>query len=203
MGMFDTVCINTDSLPVSESDKVRLRGTDFQTKSAECGLDTLYITNEGYLEMEELGFRFDDREGKPDRLRLLDVQGTLDFYTSVKTEQGQLGEWFEFRAVFLAGRLITLDRLIAGQTEHGISGINWRSQLPVNQSGDATPLTDGTYPVVLTANIPQKLKRALEVVALRQDKRFEQVVEVALRNAVASSTNLFTEEEKSQFRDYL
>lgn len=38
---------------------------------------------------------------------------------------------------------------------------------------------------------------------LRQEKPVEQVLETAIRNAVANSTNLLTEEDKSQFYDYL
>ena len=56
MGMFDEVFINSEKLPISDVDKEKLKGHDFQTKDFDCLMEHYFITDDGDLELEQCDF---------------------------------------------------------------------------------------------------------------------------------------------------
>jgi hypothetical protein len=112
MGMFDSLHINPAQLPVSADVRNTLATADYQTKSVLNWLANLYITDDGYLEMDHAGLQADtDTEGssapaylpfQQERVRLTDAHGAILFYTN--TDAG----WYQFNAVFANGRLVSI-----------------------------------------------------------------------------------------------
>lgn len=121
MGMFDHLKINTDKLPVSDEEK-KLIGKDpgWQTKSLDCMLTTIYITDEGELQIRRFETGWDDTkkngfgtmgwltEENP-RIETIPHHGYINFYADIKKT------WYEFFAKFTDGRLVE----ITGGAEKG------------------------------------------------------------------------------------
>ena len=110
MGMFDTITISIDRLPISETDKERLKNENFQTKSLEKLLLRYRITDDGLLECFNAIADFEDEETAPPKsnnwIRIDDIHGYVSFYTSADDPH----EWFEFVAKFTDGRLVDVFR---------------------------------------------------------------------------------------------
>jgi hypothetical protein len=110
MGMFDTIIINTDLLPISEEEKELLSKTNFQTKSLDNALFTYRITNDGFLEYLVSSRNFGIKESfSPETdhwKRINDIHGYVSFYTSSRKNN----EWFEFVAKFTDGKLVEIFR---------------------------------------------------------------------------------------------
>ena len=56
MGMFDSVFINPDKLPVDSATRKLPTGREFQTQSLDKILSYFYITDDGFLETDHIGF---------------------------------------------------------------------------------------------------------------------------------------------------
>ena len=108
MGMFDTILMNTEKLPVSEADKIRLKGETFQTKSLENSLDVYRITDVGILETDwNSNFENSDADSEQN-WEIVPITDSIKFYTSTKDN----GEWFEFVALFEEGKLLIIKRVV-------------------------------------------------------------------------------------------
>jgi hypothetical protein len=118
MGMFDTVIINVDKLPISQEDKKSL-GNDpgFQTKDFDCMLTNIYITDDGELKINRFdqGWDKDAVNGfgtkgaithENERLETIPFHGFMNFYTTNDKQ-----EWFEFAAKFTDGKLVDIIRI--------------------------------------------------------------------------------------------
>lgn len=95
MGMYDNLMINVDKLPLSDVDKKRLADEQFQTKSFDCTLTEIYITDEGELKINRMD----------EQLVTIPYHGWINFYTDCE------GEWFEFNAKFTDGKLVEIERI--------------------------------------------------------------------------------------------
>lgn len=93
MGMFDELEINKKHLP----DHLKENETGWQTKSYECLLDTLKITEEGEL----LVYR-SDLWGNGEKIEETNYTGEIRFYNEVNND------WIEFVAFFERGKMIKL-----------------------------------------------------------------------------------------------
>jgi hypothetical protein len=119
MGMYDSLHIDPARLPIGHQEQEQLKTADFQTKSVVNILADLYITDEGYLEMDHAGLLGDADEPisstpipfdkaptflpfQNERVRLIDAHGSILFYTT--TDAG----WYQFNAVFANGRLVSI-----------------------------------------------------------------------------------------------
>ncbi len=114
MGMYDELYISTDMLPVSDKEK-RLIGDKpgWQTKSLDCEMTRVYITSEGYLEIDRFEYESTPREEKPypdaekgtwkyvfgmlretnnKRERLDNYHGFVTFYTRIGEVYRKTGE---------------------------------------------------------------------------------------------------------------
>lgn len=128
MGMFDTLYINTQRLPLSRADKKRLGDNpDWQTKDLDCTLTEVYITDEGELKVNRWAYETVPKEERPypddegllgsmgslkrvnQRLEVIPYHGFIRFYTSLKEQEGR--EWFEFSAKFTDGKLVGIRRV--------------------------------------------------------------------------------------------
>jgi hypothetical protein len=106
MGMFDTLLIDIDLLPVSDTDKKRLRNETFQTKSLDKSLRTYRINSEKVLEIDnDSGFIKTQSEGSKVWVPL-EITTAVRFYTSAEDNN----EWFEFVALIDEGKLLVIRR---------------------------------------------------------------------------------------------
>lgn len=129
MGMFDTLYINTQRLPLSRADKKRLGDDpDWQTKDLDCILTEVYITDEGELKVNRWEYETVPKEERPypddegllgsmgslkrvnQRLEAIPYHGYIRFYTSLESPEGSQ-EWFEFSAKFTNGKLVGIQRV--------------------------------------------------------------------------------------------
>lgn len=107
MGMFDTLLIDIDLLPVSDTDKKRLRNETFQTKSLDSLLQTYRISSDKTFEIDG-NSGFNKTGSKDDELWLpLKITDAVKFYTSAEDNR----EWFEFVALIDEGKLIVIRRV--------------------------------------------------------------------------------------------
>ena len=84
MGMFDHVCCLAP-LPFDWKD-IPVQPVDFQTKSLTRLLDTYYITEDGYLEIENKN-RIFDLDGSSTVRAKVNFDGIINFYTNLQTEK--------------------------------------------------------------------------------------------------------------------
>ena len=123
MGMFDSVFINIDKLPIPDSQK-KLFGKkhDFQTKDLENCLTEVYITDDNLLMISKWEYETVPPEERPypdptskmhfcgsmrrknERLEHLNYNGILNFYTSVDYDK----KWYEFNAEFVNGVMVDI-----------------------------------------------------------------------------------------------
>lgn len=118
MGMYDTLYINTDMLPVSEEEKKRIGSNPgWQTKDLYCEMTEAYITDDGYLKINEFEYEVVPKEERPhpeadgllgacgalrrinQRLVTLNVNFTVNFYSPIGDDD------YEFSATFEYGKL--------------------------------------------------------------------------------------------------
>lgn len=93
MGMFDTVIVNKDLLPITQSEKLSIKG-DFQTKDFDCMLGNIYIKDDGFLYVYDLN-------------RIYNIPCSMYFYT-----HNMYNEWFEFYTEFdNNGKMININRV--------------------------------------------------------------------------------------------
>ncbi|WP_291723137.1 hypothetical protein [Bernardetia sp.] len=100
MGLFDTIKIDVDKLPILEDKKEQLKAVqvDWQTKDLEPNLSTYEITDDGKLLLIKSGWG----EDNIDIPKEIDFHGILNFY-------GDVGkDWYEFYAKFTDGKLIEI-----------------------------------------------------------------------------------------------
>lgn len=129
MGMFDTVLINTNRLPLTRAEKKLLGDNpEWQTKDWESVLTEIHITDEGEFKVNQWKYEEVPKEERPypeaegvmsmrgclrrvdQRLETILYHGYLQFYTGVKDEQDN-HTWFEFSAKFTDGRLVGIKRV--------------------------------------------------------------------------------------------
>lgn len=118
MGMFDDIHIDINLLPLSEQEmELFTDEIKFQTKSLDNALSDYYITKEGLFEElydleREVGstwnyrgkvFEVNIRTNK--RLIKIEHHGFVQFYHQVGEE------WFEFKAKFTDGKLVSIVRV--------------------------------------------------------------------------------------------
>lgn len=102
MGMFDTLTIDLELLPISEDDKKKYLSDlldGFQTKSLDSLLDRYEITSGGYLFKTNYDGEIYQRQEK------VYFTGEIEFYTDSED-----GTWFEFKAQFIDGKLESIKR---------------------------------------------------------------------------------------------
>jgi len=118
MGMFDTLIINTDKLPVSSEEKKTIgKNPNWQTKDFDCELTEIYITDEGELKINRWNYEIVPKEERPypdekcllglmgslrrvnERLKVIPHHGYVNFYSNIGDD------WYEFFAKFSDGKL--------------------------------------------------------------------------------------------------
>jgi hypothetical protein len=117
MGMFDTLYINTEKLPVSEEEK-RLIGTNpgWQTKDFDCMLSEVYITDEGELKINKHSWGWDESQingfgtngvltRENEQIVTEPYDGIVNFYSFI----GKDSLWYEFNANFVNGKLENIE----------------------------------------------------------------------------------------------
>jgi len=123
MGMFDRLYIDTNILPISEEEKLKLgKNPEWQTKSLDCELTEVYITDNGELKVNKFVYDVVEKKDRPypnkdgilglagslkrvnERLVTVKHDGIVNFYTDVENE------WFEFNAHFIDGILIYIKK---------------------------------------------------------------------------------------------
>ncbi|MEM6842903.1 MAG: hypothetical protein AAF632_11810 [Bacteroidota bacterium] len=129
MGMFDTLYINTNRLPISRVEKKLLGDNpEWQTKDLDNVLTEVYITDEGELKVNQWEYEEVPKEERPhpdaegilalagslrrvnQRLETIPYHGYIRFYTSV-TDHTETRQWYEFSAKFTDGKLVGIKRL--------------------------------------------------------------------------------------------
>lgn len=123
MGMFDYLIIDTDRLPLSDSDKKKIgKNPGWQTKDLDCTLSTAEITSDGRIAIRRFEHEIVPEADRPypNDPGILGMIGMLrevntrteyvsepivTFYTDIQ------GEWFEFNAYFDDGILTKIERL--------------------------------------------------------------------------------------------
>ena len=118
MGMFDTLYINIDKLPISDKEKETIgNDTEWQTKSFDCVLTEIYITDQNELKINRWNYEEVPLEDRPNPTK----EGMLGFMGSVRRTNERLetmpyhgyinfygnagGDWYEFNAKFTDGQL--------------------------------------------------------------------------------------------------
>lgn len=118
MGMFDTIFINNNMLPISDEEKKLIgENPNWQTKDLDCDLSEIYITDNGQLTINRWELECVPKEERPypdadglrgligsmrrvnERLEVIYHHGYIKFYSSVG------GKWYQFLAKFTDGRL--------------------------------------------------------------------------------------------------
>ena len=110
MGMFDTLYINIEKLPISDEEKQLIdTNQDWQTKSLKRLLSKVYITDDGELKLSI--FNFEDSKYN-DELETLLYDGCVNFYTNIGNDDLN---WYEFNAIFINGKL---NSITGGKTSY-------------------------------------------------------------------------------------
>ena len=118
MGMFDTIFINNNMLPISDEEKKLIGETmEWQTKDLDCALSEVHITDDGQLIVYRWDLECVPKEERPypdadgllglrgimrrvnERLEVIHHHGYIKFYSFVG------GKWYQFSAKFTDGRL--------------------------------------------------------------------------------------------------
>jgi hypothetical protein len=127
MGMFDTLYVNLNLLPITGEEQEFLeKDCSFQTKDFDCDMTEIYITDEGELKINRFEYVEVPKENRPhpnddgflgmagslkrvnERLETIPYHGIVNFYTyKDKTS-------FEFFAKFDNGKL---DIITGGKEE--------------------------------------------------------------------------------------
>lgn len=122
MGMYDYLRIGVDKLPVSEEEKriIIAENQEWQTKSLDCSLTEVTITDDGQLQVKEYDLETVPKEERPYpdeegflgiigsqkmvniRIETLNYTGIINFYTDINEN------WYEFDAEFIDGKLVSI-----------------------------------------------------------------------------------------------
>ena len=135
MGMFDTLYINTNRLPITRAEKKLLgEHPEWQTKDLDSVLAEVYITDEGELKVNQFEYEEVPKEERPypdgegvraifgslrrvnERLETIPYHGYIRFYTGVKDPEGN-NQWYEFSAKFTDGALVGIQRVTEDSPE--------------------------------------------------------------------------------------
>lgn len=130
MGMFDHLFIDTDMLPVSEEEKIKLgKDKEWQTKDFDCILTEIYITRDGELKINTWNYEEVPKEERPypdddgimgligslrrvnEELKTLNHHGRVRFYSYLGDPNDDSMEWYEFEAKFTDGKLVEIKRI--------------------------------------------------------------------------------------------
>ena len=122
MGMFDTLYINTDMLPVSDLEKQIIgKNPEWQTKCFDCELTEIYITDDGDLKINRWKYKEVPKKDRPypndngllglsgslrrdeEHLETIPHNGVVNFYSDI------VGDWYEFYAKFTNGKLESIE----------------------------------------------------------------------------------------------
>ena len=117
MGMFDSIIINPEKLPVTREEKILLKDAVFQTKDFDKLLLLYLISDNDELLISK---QKEENSNKPNfyieeemRIKPTDIffdktayHGHLNFYTSISSI------WYEFEAKFTDDKLISIKRII-------------------------------------------------------------------------------------------
>lgn len=122
MGMYDNLIINTNKLPVSDEEKIRIgENPGWQTKDFDCDLTEIYITDDGELKINRWKYDWVPEEERPypkdegikgmigclkrvgEHLETINHHGYVNFYSNIGTD------WYEFYAKFTDGKLSTIE----------------------------------------------------------------------------------------------
>ena len=119
MGMFDTLKISIDKLPLTDEEKSLVdESQNWQTKDFDCTLSMIYIEDNGDLEVTKDKYRWDDSikgylgygasvlESR-EVVHLSDYHGYVNFYNHSKDQIF----WFEFNAKYTDGKLVEIKRV--------------------------------------------------------------------------------------------
>lgn len=122
MGMFDTLIINTDKLPVSDEEKARIgKNPGWQTKDFDCEMTVIYITDDGELKIKEFEYEVVPKEQRPhpNAKGIMGLQGSLrEVNVRLVTEPhhgnvnfyNRIGDdWYEFNTKFTDGKLVSIE----------------------------------------------------------------------------------------------
>ncbi len=121
MGMYDTLKIKTEMLPISKDDKKILgESPKWQTKDFDCILSTAEITADGRLRFRRFTYEWDNNavcamtnitgekgalvEKNIQWIDFKDYSGVVNFYTHDKNQ-----DWWEFNAKFINGVLVEIN----------------------------------------------------------------------------------------------
>lgn len=122
MGMYDTLYVNVDKLPVSPEEKVLIgKNRSWQTKDLYCTLTEIYITDEGTLTAMKWRYEEVPKEERayPEADGLLGLIGSMrrvdehletvphHGYVSFYSDVGD--DWYEFSAKFTDGKLVSIE----------------------------------------------------------------------------------------------
>ena len=121
--MYDYLFIDTNKLPVSDEKKNIIgKNPDWQTKSLDCELTEVYITDDNFLKINKFEYEEVPKEKREfpndtsikgfigsvkrinERLETTPYTGSIIFYSNVNTQE----EWYEFKADFVSGKLTSL-----------------------------------------------------------------------------------------------
>lgn len=122
MGMFDTLKINTEMLPITDDEKLSLgENPGWQTKDFDNILSIAEITEDGKLRYKKFTYEWDENaesgmteltglngaliEDNVHWVDLPDYHGFVNFYTHDKNDK-----WWEFDAKFTDGNLVEIIR---------------------------------------------------------------------------------------------
>jgi hypothetical protein len=119
MGMFDSIYISSNLLPISLEEKEQIPpGTEWQTKDLDRLLDTYHITDKRQIIKVEVEYEpskemdcltsfhiLPTGDVKKVHMNLFPFTGFLAFYTSIK------GQWYEFEAEINNGYLVDIKKI--------------------------------------------------------------------------------------------
>jgi hypothetical protein len=119
MGMFDNLYVNSNMLPVSEIEVEKLKNAEWQTKSLECIMTEIYITENGKLEVTEFDYETVPKEERPypDDDGIKGVFGSIRRTNVRRISSNYNGEIifynsdYEFVALFDSGSLLTIKKV--------------------------------------------------------------------------------------------
>jgi hypothetical protein len=124
MGMYDTIKINKNILPLSDEEKNKIPdNVEWQTKSFDNELTEIYITDDGKLKINRFEYEVVPKEERPnpnaegllglagslrrinERIETLDYHGICEFYTYFEEQ------YYTFKAKFTDGKLQNIERV--------------------------------------------------------------------------------------------
>lgn len=101
--MFDTLYIDTDKLPITQEEKALIgKNPGWQTKSLDCLMRNIYITNDNLLKVTDDHHYSNDAGNNIHLIEVYSYTGDIEFYSDIKEY------WYSFIASFKNGKLITI-----------------------------------------------------------------------------------------------